>query len=93
MNHVGIQGKGESVWLAWFAIVCLDRFQAIAAHRGDIGFAGRCTERSVALAKAVEEQAWDGEWYRRAYFDNGRLSAPRPTPNAASIRWLNRGPS
>ncbi len=71
MNHVGIQGKGESVWLAWFLIVCFDRFKPIAERRGDTGTVKKCVDRAEALAKAIDEQAWDGEWYRRAYFDDG----------------------
>ncbi|WP_435019716.1 GH36-type glycosyl hydrolase domain-containing protein [Tundrisphaera sp. TA3] len=71
MNHVGAQGRGESVWNAWFFIATLDRFAKIAEIRGDSSRASTCRERSEALRQAIETHAWDGDWYRRAYFDDG----------------------
>jgi cyclic beta-1,2-glucan synthetase len=71
MNKVGAGGKGESVWLAWFHIVCLNVFSEISQARGDQTRAASFRERSTALAGAVERTSWDGHWYRRAYFDDG----------------------
>jgi cyclic beta-1,2-glucan synthetase len=71
MNRVGIGGKGESVWLAWFRYRTLLDFAAIAERRGDKDVAAEWTGQAKALAKAAEDNAWDGAWYRRAYFDDG----------------------
>jgi len=71
MNRVGVHGKGESVWLAWFLTATLRRFAVHAETRGDAGTASRCRARADAYAAAVERSAWDGAWYRRAYFDDG----------------------
>ena len=71
MNRVGAGGKGESVWLAWFLIVCLRRFADVAAARGDLGRSSRYHEQAAAIAGAVEGSAWDGAWYLRAFFDDG----------------------
>jgi cyclic beta-1,2-glucan synthetase len=70
MNLVGAGGKGESVWLAWLLISILRPFAALAAARGDDAHATDFLRHADALAAAVED-AWDGEWYRRAYFDDG----------------------
>jgi cyclic beta-1,2-glucan synthetase len=72
MNRVGIEGKGETVWGAWFLLTILDRFVAIARKRGDTARVDRYRDEADRLAQAIEEHAWDGEWYRRAYFDNGK---------------------
>jgi cyclic beta-1,2-glucan synthetase len=71
MNRVGIGGKGESVWLAWFRYRTLLDFAAIAERRGDATIAADWTSQAQALARAAEDNAWDGAWYRRAYFDDG----------------------
>ena len=71
MNRVGIEGKGESVWLAWFRHKALTDFAAIAERRQDKAAATRWREQASALAAAAEAHAWDGAWYRRAYFDDG----------------------
>jgi cyclic beta-1,2-glucan synthetase len=71
MNRVGIDGRGESVWLAWFLIVTLRAFAERAAARGDDDVAADFRVRANAYAAAVETHGWDGEWYRRAYFDDG----------------------
>ena len=70
MNEVGAGGKGESVWVAWFQAVCLDRFAAVAETRGETDRAAVCRDRATQLRVAAEA-AWDGAWYRRAYFDDG----------------------
>jgi cellobiose phosphorylase len=71
MNKVGADGKGESVWNGWFFITVLNRFAEIAERRGDGVRAVWCKERSETLRVALEANAWDGAWYRRAYFDDG----------------------
>jgi len=71
MNLVGEQGKGESVWLGFFLYEVLMQFTGIARLRGDLAFAERCQGEAVQMRKKLEESGWDGEWYRRAYFDNG----------------------
>ncbi len=71
MNRVGSEGAGESVWVAWFLLATLNRFASVAEARRDSVLAARCRARAEALRVAVEAHAWDGDWYRRAYFDDG----------------------
>lgn len=71
MNLVGRHGKGESVWLAWFLYHNLTLFAELAQGRADAAFADQCRREAVRLRESIESQAWDGEWYRRAYFDDG----------------------
>src|SRR3954454_1914730 len=71
MNRVGIGGKGESVWLAWFLAATLRSFAERAESRGDETVAGDFRRQADAYVEAVEQHGWDGEWYRRAYFDDG----------------------
>ncbi|MES2318874.1 MAG: hypothetical protein V4631_15445 [Pseudomonadota bacterium] len=73
MNLVGIGGKGESVWLAFFLCEVLDQFGALAQERDDRAFAQRCRQQSARLAQATEASAWDGQWYKRAWFDDGSV--------------------
>ena len=70
MSRVGRQGHGESVWLAWFQSRVLREFADLAMRRGDESRAERYRSE-LARLKVVIEQAWDGDWYRRAYFDDG----------------------
>ncbi|MGD0400313.1 MAG: glucoamylase family protein [Syntrophobacteraceae bacterium] len=71
MNLVGEHGKGESVWLGFFLYEVLMQFTKVARTRGDISFAERCESEAAGLRRNVERHGWDGEWYRRAYFDDG----------------------
>ncbi|HET9404750.1 MAG TPA: glucoamylase family protein, partial [Burkholderiales bacterium] len=71
MNIVGAQGKGESVWLGFFLYEVLMRFTEIARMRSDMSFAERCQREAAQLRQNIESSGWDGEWYRRAYFDDG----------------------
>ncbi|MDD5037032.1 MAG: phosphorylase, partial [Methylococcaceae bacterium] len=71
MNRVGCQGKGESVWLAWFLLTTLSEFASVAEVRGDLERATRWRKHDIQLKAAVEAEGWDGAWYRRAYFDDG----------------------
>jgi len=71
MNLVGEHGKGESVWLGFFLYDVLTHFSPLALQRGDIAFAEECVQQAGRLRENLENNAWDGQWYRRAYFDNG----------------------
>jgi cyclic beta-1,2-glucan synthetase len=71
MNRVGHEGKGESVWLAWFLIECIQRFEPLLTARGQHQIATEFSNRSVDYKEALEAHGWDGEWYRRAYYDDG----------------------
>jgi cyclic beta-1,2-glucan synthetase len=73
MNLVGIQGKGESVWLGFFLHKVLGSFAALAQHRGDGPFADFCRREAQDLRRNLAKHAWDGAWYRRAWFDDGSL--------------------
>jgi cyclic beta-1,2-glucan synthetase len=71
MNAVGHDHRGESVWLAWFQIAVLRRFAPVAVSRGDLARSASWRAHAAALEASVEENAWDGLWYRRAFFDDG----------------------
>jgi cyclic beta-1,2-glucan synthetase len=71
MNMVGIEGKGESVWLAWFLYDVLIRFSKIAEARKDKVFSDKCLLEATKLKQNINKNAWDGAWYIRAYFDDG----------------------
>lgn len=71
MNLVGIHGQGESVWLGFFLYHVLDEFAALAAERGDTKLAERCVSQAQQLRVNLNHHAWDGDWYRRAWFDDG----------------------
>ncbi|MGZ8398870.1 MAG: GH36-type glycosyl hydrolase domain-containing protein, partial [Gemmatimonadales bacterium] len=71
MNRVGIEGRGESVWLAWFLITTLRSFAEHVDLHGDSAVAAEFRRQADAYSAAVVAQGWDGEWYRRAYFDDG----------------------
>lgn len=71
MNRVGEGGRGESVWLGFFLYDVLQRFSKVAATRGDAAFAATCVAGAEALQRNLETHAWDGGWYRRAWFDDG----------------------
>lgn len=71
MNMVGIHGKGESVWLAFFLYDILNRFKKIAELKKDIDFIRLCEDEAKKLKQNINTHAWDGKWYMRAYFDDG----------------------
>lgn len=87
MNMVGIEGKGESVWLGLFGYHTLRRFAHLAARHCDPDFSERCLKEAESLRNSLEEHAWDGAWYRRAYFDDGTAlgSAQNPECSIDSI--------
>jgi cyclic beta-1,2-glucan synthetase len=71
MNRVGNLGRGESVWVGWFLYNTLEWFSPFCEARGDAERATRYRSHMEQLKQALEEHAWDGDWYRRAYFDDG----------------------
>ena len=71
MNRVGVEGKGESVWLAWFLRENHQRFAGLCDLQGQPELAKHHNERAESLAQCVNEVAWDGEWYLRAFYDDG----------------------
>jgi cellobiose phosphorylase len=71
MDRVGNEGKGESVWLGFFLYDILKHFSVLAETVGDTDFAQTCLQKASALQKNIEQHAWDGEWYKRAWFDDG----------------------
>ncbi len=87
MNLVGQHGRGESVWLAFFLFDVLTQFADVARGRGDTAFEEQCVGEADRLRLRIEANAWDGEWYRRAYFDDGEPlgSATNPECQIDSI--------
>src|SRR4029079_8315595 len=71
MNRVGEMGKGESVWLGWFLHATLKAYAPFAIARGQDVRATRWNAHAAALRNALEQNGWDGGWYRRGYFDDG----------------------
>jgi cyclic beta-1,2-glucan synthetase len=71
LNRVGIAGRGESVWLAWFLYAVQTRFARLCERRGDVERAARLRADAEQLRCAVEAHGWDGAWYLRAIFDDG----------------------
>jgi cyclic beta-1,2-glucan glucanotransferase len=71
MNLVGADGRGESVWLGFFLYKVLVEFLEIARIHKDLPFAERCQREASQLRLNIEQNGWDGAWYRRAYFDDG----------------------
>jgi len=71
MNRVGEQGHGESVWLAWFLIDTLQRFAEVCDLKGETAQGKVYRERAEGYRQALEASAWDGDWYLRAWYDDG----------------------
>ncbi len=74
MNTVGAAGKGESVWLGFFLYQVLMQFAKLARIQGDTAFSKRCRREAAKVRRNLEQHGWDGpdgNWYRRAYFDDG----------------------
>ncbi|MBP9906078.1 MAG: carbohydrate-binding protein [Rhodoferax sp.] len=82
MNQIGIEGRGESVWLAWFLCRLATDFAPIAHERGDKGRAQRWERAAAGWRAALTTQAWDGHWFTRAYFDNGQALGASVNPEA-----------
>jgi cellobiose phosphorylase len=73
MNLVGAGGKGESVWLGFFLVHVMQAYLPLARQLGDQVFAEHCAASIAPLTTSIEQQAWDGRWYRRAWFDDGTV--------------------
>ena len=71
MNRVGEMGKGESVWLGWFLHATLAAFAPLAKGRDEHARAAKWLSHTARLRTALEQEGWDGDWYRRGYFDDG----------------------
>ncbi|HSD74205.1 MAG TPA: protein ndvB, partial [Steroidobacteraceae bacterium] len=71
MNRVGQFGRGESVWLGWFLYATLKAFAPLAQARAEQARSARWLSHAATLQRALEREGWDGDWYRRGYFDNG----------------------
>ena len=71
MNRVGEHGKGESIWLGWFLHAALTGFARLADDCGEQERAANWRRHAAALGEDIERDGWDGDWYRRAYFDDG----------------------
>ena len=72
MNRVGDKGRGESIWLAWFLISTIKGFNALCVGMNRPDLAELWSQRARDLAHAVEQAGWDGQWYLRAFDDDGR---------------------
>lgn len=71
LNRIGVGGRGESVWLTWFAALVMEQWSAVAEGQNDAARAARCSQRAKELAQAAN-RAWDGHWYLRGYDDEGK---------------------
>ncbi len=91
MNRVGPEGRGESVWLGWFLHTTLWEFAKIADVRGEHARASAWRDHVGALKVSLDQHGWDGDWYRRAYFDDGTPWDPPSIRNVASIRSRSHG--
>jgi cellobiose phosphorylase len=91
MNLIGRHGRGESVWLAFFLCHVLGEFAKVARLRDDPSFADRCETEAMQLRQRIEQNAWDGEWYLRAYFDDGSplgsMTNPECQIDSVSQSW------
>ena len=91
MNRVGERGEGESVWLGFFLFDTLRRFAPLARGRGDDAFADECLAAADTLRENLEAHAWDGAWYRRAWFDDGTplgsTASPECTIDSIAQSW------
>jgi cyclic beta-1,2-glucan synthetase len=72
-SRVGVEGRGESVWLAWFLIVACRRYAELAEDQGELDVGRELQSQADRYTAAVEAEGWDGAWYRRAFHDDGTL--------------------
>ena len=82
MNRVGHQGRGESVWLAWFLCRLVLDFTPLARERGDAARADRWAQAARGWREALHTVAWDGQWFKRAFFDDGTALGSRANAEA-----------
>ena len=82
MNRVGIEGRGESVWLGWFLCQLVNDFAPLARQRNDHQRAQRWEQAAVGWKEALCTEAWDGQWFKRAFFDDGQPLGSNVNPEA-----------
>ena len=82
MNRVGIEGRGESVWLGWFLCRLVADFAPLAEARGDGVRAARWQQAAQGWTQALNGAAWDGQWFKRAFFDDGTPLGSHANPEA-----------
>lgn len=91
MSTVGIEGKGESVWLGFFLYKILQEFADVADLYKDSVFSEHCRNEADKLQKNLAKHGWDGAWYRRAWFDDGTpigsLISPECTIDSIAQSW------
>ena len=83
MDKVGALGTGESVWLAFFLVAVLRSFSELCKRRGEAELAARFDAQREELSRNIEQNAWDGEWYLRAFFDDGTPLGSRRSPECS----------
>jgi cyclic beta-1,2-glucan synthetase len=83
MNRVGIEGKGESVWLSWFLVNTISKMIPLCIVMGDDEKANEYSHFASTLTQSIQKHGWDGEWYRRGYFDDG---TPLGSSNSAECK-------
>lgn len=86
-NNVGVKGRGESVWLSMFYVICGRKFAAAAKEMKDTDYQVKLEKRIAELTVAIEENAWDGSWYLRAFYDSGEKMGSSES-NACQIDLL-----
>ena len=77
MDRVGLRGQGESVWLGWFLVATLDRFAPLCERMGEPARAVQLRGDAETLRRVLEASGWDGEWYRRGFYDDGSALGSR----------------
>lgn len=82
MNLVGREGQGESVWLGWFLCQVVHDFAPLAQQRGDVDRVERWLTSAAGWQAALCTTAWDGEWFKRAFFDGGQALGSRANAEA-----------
>ncbi len=82
MNRVGHEGRGESVWLGWFLCKLVADFAPVAKERGDFARGERWQDAAAGWKNALLGTAWDGEWFKRAFFDDGQALGSHVNPEA-----------
>jgi len=82
MNRVGHEGRGESVWLAWFLCALVADFAPLARDRGDAARSLRWEQAAAGWRIALRDSAWDGQWFKRAFFDDGTALGSHVNPEA-----------
>lgn len=72
LTNVGVKGKGQTVWGSMFAVMVMEKFLILTSFFQDSETEAFCREHIALLRSGIEDNAWDGEWYLRGYFDSGK---------------------